>query len=685
MGNQVAQQLLRDGVIQAKLTISQPGDVCEQEADRVADQVLTAPTHSAVSGAPPCIQRFTGQPSAPAGTAPSSVDQALASPGRPLEPALRQDMEQRFGYDFSRVRVHTDAGAEQSAQSINALAYTVGQSVVFGAGQYVPGTSKGKRLLAHELAHVIQQYPSDVSGLRNSYGAPTMVYRSDGSGGSTRPRRIVYLDNDVLGEIADGNNPLAEKLQRMRASGADVRMTRYNYVEAIHGEPIRAGARKLIVQKLGITIDEGGGLASRAATYVELSTGKEASVQPKDVPMIAAVRAAGPDAELWSIDGGPKEQAKRFGIRLAPESGKIGEKIARVKTPDVRAGLNNVGLQAWEIGSDGTPIRRGQLLGYRMATPGPKVPPSGSERSKAVTTASGAAGGAPSAVTSTSSEIPKTPPPTPATPETKISPGAFPSSAAAGQEATAGAAGAAAAMIHQGQIEYFQNAEQAKADEALKRLQPEIDRLVARGRWVVVQFHFDAPKAPSITAGVFKEQSDINHFVMITYKTGATKAEALGKEPAKMKEVLGPPETYGAPQKPLGADRTTFIADEKVYLPQYNPKAIKGPYSFWDLIDFTAGKIYVDSENKRYLRIRWVGGDPILTMVDMKTMKNYVVQEAHLDVGKQMIHAVYVHSSTAEIYDSRFLITPMDLGEMIKRGGPGRITRDEAAIWERRD
>jgi hypothetical protein len=66
-------------------------------------------------------------------------------------------MELRFGFDFSQVRVHTDAQAAESARAVNALAYTVGSDIVFGAGQYAPGTAAGKRLLAHELTHVVQQ------------------------------------------------------------------------------------------------------------------------------------------------------------------------------------------------------------------------------------------------------------------------------------------------------------------------------------------------------------------------------------------------------------------------------------------------------------------------------------------------------------------------------------------------
>jgi hypothetical protein len=91
------------------------------------------------------------------GTAPASVDRVLSSPGRPLEPALQQDMGQRFNHDFSRVRVHTDGLAERSARDVNARAYTVKHNIVFGEGQFMPRTHWGQRLLAHELTHVLQQ------------------------------------------------------------------------------------------------------------------------------------------------------------------------------------------------------------------------------------------------------------------------------------------------------------------------------------------------------------------------------------------------------------------------------------------------------------------------------------------------------------------------------------------------
>lgn len=110
-----------------------------------------------------CRQQRDGtlQPAAisspPVNTVPPVVHEVLDSPGQPLDAGTRSFMEPRFGYDFSQVRVHTDEKAAESAQAVNALAYTVGRDVVFGEGEYKPTTTDGRRLLAHELTHVMQQ------------------------------------------------------------------------------------------------------------------------------------------------------------------------------------------------------------------------------------------------------------------------------------------------------------------------------------------------------------------------------------------------------------------------------------------------------------------------------------------------------------------------------------------------
>ena len=89
--------------------------------------------------------------------APPIVHDVLRSPGEALDAATRAALEPRFGHDFSRIKVHTDAKAADSARQVNALAYTVGEDVVFARGQYQPGSSQGQRLIAHELTHTIQQ------------------------------------------------------------------------------------------------------------------------------------------------------------------------------------------------------------------------------------------------------------------------------------------------------------------------------------------------------------------------------------------------------------------------------------------------------------------------------------------------------------------------------------------------
>jgi hypothetical protein len=95
--------------------------------------------------------------------APDIVGHAIQSGGSPMDNDTQSFMETRFGYDFGQVKIHNDSLAASSAQSINALAYTSGNDVVFNQGQYSPGTSTGKKLLAHELTHVVQQNSSIMS------------------------------------------------------------------------------------------------------------------------------------------------------------------------------------------------------------------------------------------------------------------------------------------------------------------------------------------------------------------------------------------------------------------------------------------------------------------------------------------------------------------------------------------
>jgi len=146
--------------LQRKLTINEPGDHYEQEADRAAAIVTN---ESATGMFRANLPKSSDLPTA--GEAPAIVYEVLASSGQPLSRKTATEMSRRFGYDFSRVRIHTDAVANESAQAVQAQAYTVGEHIVFDSGRYSPGTTNGKKLLAHELTHVVQQ--------TESYSAPT--------------------------------------------------------------------------------------------------------------------------------------------------------------------------------------------------------------------------------------------------------------------------------------------------------------------------------------------------------------------------------------------------------------------------------------------------------------------------------------------------------------------------------
>jgi len=111
------------------------------------------------------VSRRTGGAARESATVPGQVEDVLRSPGAPLAAADRAEFEQRYGHDFSRVRIHADSQAAASARALQAQAYTVGPHVAFGTGRYAPGTPAGRALLAHELAHVVQQQARYQPGL----------------------------------------------------------------------------------------------------------------------------------------------------------------------------------------------------------------------------------------------------------------------------------------------------------------------------------------------------------------------------------------------------------------------------------------------------------------------------------------------------------------------------------------
>lgn len=152
----------------------QPGDVLRLQALAGNDGVRGLVQRAAEAGS---VESAVSVDGAGVVDPEASVAEVLRRPGQPLAPVVRHDMESALGHDFGDVRVHTDAAAATSAQAVQAQAYTVGSHVVFGEGRFQPGSTEGRRTLAHELTHVVQQRRGPVDG------TPPAVARRAGDGG----------------------------------------------------------------------------------------------------------------------------------------------------------------------------------------------------------------------------------------------------------------------------------------------------------------------------------------------------------------------------------------------------------------------------------------------------------------------------------------------------------------------
>jgi hypothetical protein len=194
---------------QPKLTVSQPGDQHEEEADRVADRIMRSPQPSESAEIPESSsQRQTAHDWRPATTRPQELklqrkrldeDDELKgkwngspgqvtpdvaaqirglSGGQPLPTSERSFFKPWFGHSFEDVRVHADSQANAAAHAVNARAFTLGNDIVFGSGQYSPGTHPGRRLLAHELTHVVQQRSQPATTVQRDLATPPLATKA---------------------------------------------------------------------------------------------------------------------------------------------------------------------------------------------------------------------------------------------------------------------------------------------------------------------------------------------------------------------------------------------------------------------------------------------------------------------------------------------------------------------------
>ena len=155
--------------IQPKLKVNAPGDIYEREADRVAKQVMSATVQRSCACHGICSQSKTSNVADSVGhirrvessgggtTAAQIVQASVSSFGQPIAQGTRRFMESRFNQDFSQIRIHTDSRANEAARAVQARAFTLGDNIIFGDGEYAPHTANGQHLLAHELVHTLQQ------------------------------------------------------------------------------------------------------------------------------------------------------------------------------------------------------------------------------------------------------------------------------------------------------------------------------------------------------------------------------------------------------------------------------------------------------------------------------------------------------------------------------------------------
>jgi hypothetical protein len=252
---------------QPKLPIGAVDDPLEHAADHAAAQVMRMP-----GPASPAASGVQVSHTSAAGEAPPLVHDVLRGSGQPLDPAARAFFEPRFGQDFSDVRVHADSAAARSAAAVAARAYTVGPRVAFAAGQYAPDTAAGRRLLAHELAHVVQQRTDHAPALRRDKTAPPTPLPTalDQYPETERKSLVVRTDPMPAADIARIYAPVAP-------GGVKTTLNPSSSIEFAFSSNIAAGAQANLKQV--------GALLSGQVTP-PLSPGQTISVQVAPIGMI---------------------------------------------------------------------------------------------------------------------------------------------------------------------------------------------------------------------------------------------------------------------------------------------------------------------------------------------------------------------------------------------------------------
>lgn len=215
----------------------------ELEAQRAAAQIAVGETASGLRSVP----EETSLP-------PAHAREALASPGQPLDGSVRAELEPRFGHDFSRVRVHTDARAAESAGALHARAFTFGQDVVFGPGRYQPGSFAGRSLIGHELAHVVQQRRA---------GRPALQLDSDLESLPEKERTQIRV---LVEPLSDKKR---EAVESAYLGGSKVKLPPGTTIQL--GTSVDESDQEGLKRVVGLLIEDSDGMALPAGTSITLA------------------------------------------------------------------------------------------------------------------------------------------------------------------------------------------------------------------------------------------------------------------------------------------------------------------------------------------------------------------------------------------------------------------------------
>ncbi len=220
-------------LIQTKLLVSEPGDVYEQEADRVAEEFMRMPESPLQKASDETSRKLVRTKAVNTPSTEISPDleakiRISEGKGQLLSDSIRAFFEPRFGVDFSNVRVHTDNEADQLNRAFNARAFTARQDVFLRQGEYNAGSSTGKELLAHELTHVAQQVAARTVSTPTIRMAPAkLVFSKQG--------QLIYIfDADWLIDAFNGHEKTCAALLKIKSSNAELYMGGKQYLEFLN-------------------------------------------------------------------------------------------------------------------------------------------------------------------------------------------------------------------------------------------------------------------------------------------------------------------------------------------------------------------------------------------------------------------------------------------------------------------